>query len=197
MSDSPNALQELADLPKEFIKDGTQFINRCTKRTYAPTPNAHLQKPSVSLRGGRAASQQAQKREGLQRGRKAFHPLPSRAVSQSSRSKQRRCRSKPGLRERGSATGFPQPSAPTCSQQYHPARTSARTHSFKKQTLTSPLRTADRREFIKISQAVGMGFLIMGAIGYFIKLSMLRFRIPPTIRMKSTGANVPVQYTFP
>ncbi|EXJ64336.1 protein transporter SEC61 subunit gamma [Cladophialophora yegresii CBS 114405] len=29
----------------------------------------------------------------------------------------------------------------------------------------------DRREFIKISQAVGMGFLIMGAIGYFIKLS--------------------------
>ncbi|RMZ82275.1 hypothetical protein DV738_g1859, partial [Chaetothyriales sp. CBS 135597] len=28
----------------------------------------------------------------------------------------------------------------------------------------------DRREFLKISQAVGMGFLIMGAIGYFIKL---------------------------
>jgi len=28
----------------------------------------------------------------------------------------------------------------------------------------------DRREFLKISQAVGFGFLIMGAIGYFIKL---------------------------
>lgn len=28
----------------------------------------------------------------------------------------------------------------------------------------------DRREFIKISQAVGFGFLIMGAIGYVIKL---------------------------
>jgi len=28
----------------------------------------------------------------------------------------------------------------------------------------------DRREFMKISQAVGMGFLIMGAIGYLIKL---------------------------
>jgi len=28
----------------------------------------------------------------------------------------------------------------------------------------------DRREFIKISQAVGMGFLIMGVIGYAIKL---------------------------
>lgn len=35
--------------------------------------------------------------------------------------------------------------------------------------------TADRREFIKISQAVGMGFLIMGAIGYFIKLSTFTF----------------------
>ncbi|CAI7666928.1 unnamed protein product [Penicillium bialowiezense] len=30
----------------------------------------------------------------------------------------------------------------------------------------------DKREFIKISQAVGMGFLVMGAIGYFVKLSM-------------------------
>ncbi|KAJ6009356.1 hypothetical protein N7499_005235 [Penicillium canescens] len=29
----------------------------------------------------------------------------------------------------------------------------------------------DKREFIKISQAVGMGFLVMGAIGYFVKLS--------------------------
>ncbi|EGS18155.1 uncharacterized protein CTHT_0061700 [Thermochaetoides thermophila DSM 1495] len=28
----------------------------------------------------------------------------------------------------------------------------------------------DRREFIKISQAVGVGFLIMGAVGYFVKL---------------------------
>ncbi|KAL2162684.1 hypothetical protein VTH06DRAFT_6520 [Thermothelomyces fergusii] len=29
----------------------------------------------------------------------------------------------------------------------------------------------DRREFIKISQAVGVGFLIMGAVGYFVKLT--------------------------
>ncbi|PKX91708.1 translocon subunit SSS1 [Aspergillus novofumigatus IBT 16806] len=28
----------------------------------------------------------------------------------------------------------------------------------------------DKREFIKISQAVGMGFIIMVTIGYFIKL---------------------------
>jgi hypothetical protein len=37
MSDQPSALQELADVPKDFFKEGTQFINRCTKRTYNPT----------------------------------------------------------------------------------------------------------------------------------------------------------------
>ena len=31
--------------------------------------------------------------------------------------------------------------------------------------------SADRREFLRISQAVGMGFLIMGVIGYVVKLS--------------------------
>ncbi|EHK97252.1 putative protein transport protein Sec61 subunit gamma [Glarea lozoyensis 74030] len=29
----------------------------------------------------------------------------------------------------------------------------------------------DRREFIKISQAVGVGFIAMGVIGYVIKLT--------------------------
>ncbi|PSN70260.1 hypothetical protein BS50DRAFT_632166 [Corynespora cassiicola Philippines] len=28
----------------------------------------------------------------------------------------------------------------------------------------------DKREFIKISQAVGVGFIIMGVIGYVVKL---------------------------
>jgi len=28
----------------------------------------------------------------------------------------------------------------------------------------------DKREFIKISQAVGVGFLVMGAVGYVVKL---------------------------
>ncbi|KAL2353737.1 secE/sec61-gamma protein [Cryomyces antarcticus] len=28
----------------------------------------------------------------------------------------------------------------------------------------------DKREFIKISQAVGVGFIVMGTIGYFVKL---------------------------
>lgn len=32
---------------------------------------------------------------------------------------------------------------------------------------------ADKREFIQISKAVGVGFLVMGAIGYLIKLSMI------------------------
>ncbi|KAF2839107.1 SecE-domain-containing protein [Patellaria atrata CBS 101060] len=26
-----NQLQEIADLPRDFLKDGTQFLNRCTK----------------------------------------------------------------------------------------------------------------------------------------------------------------------
>jgi len=28
----------------------------------------------------------------------------------------------------------------------------------------------DKREFLKISQAVGIGFVVMGAIGYIVKL---------------------------
>jgi protein transport protein SEC61 subunit gamma-like protein len=29
----------------------------------------------------------------------------------------------------------------------------------------------DKREFLKIGQAVGVGFLVMGVIGYIVKLS--------------------------
>ncbi|CCC10702.1 putative protein translocase subunit [Sordaria macrospora k-hell] len=36
----------------------------------------------------------------------------------------------------------------------------------------------DRREFMKISQAVGVGFLIMGAVGYLVKLSTLLSYFP-------------------
>lgn len=39
--------------------------------------------------------------------------------------------------------------------------------------LTHVLLVADKREFLRISQAVGMGFLIMGVIGYIVKLSAL------------------------
>ncbi|KAI8927910.1 hypothetical protein BC831DRAFT_450939 [Entophlyctis helioformis] len=28
----------------------------------------------------------------------------------------------------------------------------------------------DRREFVKITQAIGMGFILMGFIGFFVKL---------------------------
>ena len=28
-----DAIQDLADIPKDFFKDGTAFLNRCTKRT--------------------------------------------------------------------------------------------------------------------------------------------------------------------
>ena len=37
--------------------------------------------------------------------------------------------------------------------------------------LSLSVSLADKREFVKISQAVGFGFLVMGAIGYVIKLS--------------------------
>lgn len=87
-----DAIQDLADIPKDFFKDGTAFLNRCTKRTSFP----------------------------LQ------HILP-----------------------------FP--------RSFH-----NRSSLSPRLTLSTP--PADRREFIKISQAVGMGFLIMGAIGYVIKL---------------------------
>lgn len=40
----------------------------------------------------------------------------------------------------------------------------------------SPL-AADRKEFVKICQAVGVGFLIMGAVGYVVKLSKASFLI--------------------
>ena len=32
------SFQELVDIPKDFFRDGTQFINRCTKRTSFPPP---------------------------------------------------------------------------------------------------------------------------------------------------------------
>lgn len=29
-----DAVQEFADIPKEFVRDGSLFIKRCTKRTF-------------------------------------------------------------------------------------------------------------------------------------------------------------------
>lgn len=83
-----DAFQELADLPKDFVKDGMLFVNRCTKR--------------MSFRLVRYLAIEA---------------------------------------------------------------------GWMIRSLLTTLTIADKREFLKISQAVGFGFLIMGAIGYFIKLS--------------------------
>lgn len=98
-----DTLQEMADIPKDFFKDGTAFLNRCTKRTLSPTWSSF-----------------------------AVHPY-----------------------------------ACWC-------KLATFTSMLHLQPTYDPLLTqyiaADRREFIKISQAVGMGFLIMGAIGYVIKL---------------------------
>jgi protein transport protein SEC61 subunit gamma-like protein len=73
-------LKEIAEIPRDFLRDGTLFLNRCTKRSF----------PSLQIH-------------------------------------------------------------------------------FRSQQLTWTL--ADKREFIKISQAVGMGFIVMGVIGYVVKLS--------------------------
>lgn len=35
-------IQELMDIPRDFIQDGTQFINRCTKRMDSPCRIATL-----------------------------------------------------------------------------------------------------------------------------------------------------------
>lgn len=42
---------------------------------------------------------------------------------------------------------------------------------------------ADKREFIKISQAVGVGFVIMGTIGYFVKLSQYTLGRPSILKL--------------
>jgi hypothetical protein len=33
-----DALQDLTDIPKDFFKDGTAFLNRCTKRSLSHMP---------------------------------------------------------------------------------------------------------------------------------------------------------------
>ena len=89
---------QILDVPKEFIKDGGQFINRCTKREFFF--------PLLLL----------------------CPPLPSLL---------------------GAHDGW--------------------VYSQITPSLTS--KTADQKEFIKVCQAVGVGFLIMGATGYLVKLS--------------------------
>lgn len=39
------------------------------------------------------------------------------------------------------------------------------------QTMLTCYCAADRKEFLKISQAIAMGFVAMGAVGYIVKLS--------------------------
>ncbi len=50
------------------------------------------------------------------------------------------------------------------------------------------MKTADKREFIKISQAVGVGFVVMGALGYIVKLST--WPLTPEIKRRNVVRNV-------
>ncbi|KAK7189456.1 translocation complex subunit Sss1 [Paraphaeosphaeria sporulosa] len=50
----------------------------------------------------------------------------------------------------------------------------------------------DKREFIKISQAVGVGFLIMGVIGYVVKLVHSTQHLGQPCNLSSNHRAVPV-----
>lgn len=39
-------LKEIADIPRDFFRDGTQFMNRCTKRKASPLHNSGLRSTS-------------------------------------------------------------------------------------------------------------------------------------------------------
>ncbi|CAD0109799.1 unnamed protein product [Aureobasidium uvarum] len=92
---SSSQMQEIMEMPREFVKDGTQFINRCTY---------------------------------------VFLPISS-AIS---------------------STLLSRPLFP---------RADTDIVSSLQKTVKP-----DKREFLKISQAVGVGFLVMGVIGYVVKL---------------------------
>ena len=52
-----------------------------------------------------------------------------------------------------------------------PPRTHTSSDPVRIAAILTACVVADKREFLRISQAVGMGFLIMGVIGYVVKLS--------------------------
>lgn len=60
--------------------------------------------------------------------------------------------------------------------------------------LTRLVSLADQKEFLKLCQAVGIGFGVMGAVGFVVKLSAFLL-LPPS--SKSVKANLSIlQYTF-
>jgi hypothetical protein len=44
---------------------------------------------------------------------------------------------------------------------------------------------ADQKEFLKLCQAVGIGFGVMGAVGFIVKLSTFLLSILPTLHCSS------------
>ena len=118
-------------MPREFVKDGRQFITRCSKRTSSLSPSSR----SKNKRKSRAES---------------LRSLVVKPLLRSFEANRKR-------------DGHPLLSHQHAHTHWNPDMT-----MYK--LLTPPL-TADKREFLRISQAVGMGFLIMGVIGYIVKLS--------------------------
>ncbi|RMY85025.1 hypothetical protein D0864_07405 [Hortaea werneckii] len=56
-------------------------------------------------------------------------------------------------------------------------------------------KASDKREFLRISQAVGMGFLIMGVIGYVVKLSRSNALDGDSTAEEVKEADIVLQYT--
>ncbi|EPE08144.1 protein transporter sec61 subunit gamma [Ophiostoma piceae UAMH 11346] len=116
-------VQEVLDIPREFIKDGMQFLNRCQKLAYFRSPR----KSQWLAEWCRAGNGQC----------------GAHATGASVEAGGRR-----------SAATAQRPLVVNPKKLVHFANSTA----------------ADTKEFAKISQAVGVGFLVMGAVGYLVKL---------------------------
>lgn len=81
---------------------------------------------------------------------------------------------------------------PSSSHHLHPAQSpfTSRMRQFPGEEEKLTYLPADKREFLKISQAVGVGFIVMGVIGYIVKLSALR---PPSCAMRAVSVSVTVR----
>ncbi|EGX90608.1 protein translocase, putative [Cordyceps militaris CM01] len=111
-------VENLIDVPKEFIREGIQFMNKCQKRelrTLRPVPD-------VCERAGQLA--------------------------------------------RGTSARIGAAEIEACCREM-------RCHNQRqrqRRTLEALRDSSDRKEFIKISQAIAMGFVAMGTVGYLVKL---------------------------
>ncbi|KAJ6783882.1 hypothetical protein PWT90_04932 [Aphanocladium album] len=115
-------VEGLIDVPKEFVKEGIQFMNKCQKRE---SPTVPERRGAVSTGEDELGGSVLQIGMTYSRRTSADHPLTTAG------------------------------SLPT---------------SNDATNANMIVSAADRKEFIKISQAIAMGFVAMGTVGYLVKL---------------------------